>query len=257
MSDEVEDYEVEECANQHLVLVSGASSTGKSSSLYPLRNNSRVLYLNCENNKRLPFPNKFECHTITDPYDVYEAFDYAEEDGKDDIDIIVIDTLTFLMEMFESEHVINSTNTMQAWGDYAQFIKRLFSQYIAKSTKTVIVMAHTSNVINEDKIAEVCVQVKGSVMKVGVESFFSTIVSTKKVPLKKIEKSGADNEYLNITEDDEEMGIKYVFQTRLTKDTVNERMRSPIGMWNKKSTYIDNNIAYLVDKLDKYYGEED
>ena len=58
-----------------LVLIAGASSSGKSASLMSLENQEGVLYLNCESGKRLPFPNKFDKHTITDPLQVYEAFD--------------------------------------------------------------------------------------------------------------------------------------------------------------------------------------
>lgn len=142
-------------------------------------------------------------------------------------------------------------------GEYAQFAKRLFSQYIAKSTKNVIILAHTSNVVNDDQITETCVQVKGSLMKTGVESFFSTVISTKKIPLKKIEKMGCESDMLNITEDDEDVGFKYVFQTKLTKDTVNERMRSPLGMWSRKEIYIDNNLQHVINRSHEYYNVEE
>lgn len=105
--------DVEVCENDHLVLISGASATGKSASLMGLQNQEGVLYLNCENNKKLPFKNKFETVNITDPMDVYEAFEYAEEEDSG-IHTIVIDTFTYLMDMYESEYVLKSTNTMQA-----------------------------------------------------------------------------------------------------------------------------------------------
>ena len=251
-----EEQGIEVCENDHLVLISGASSTGKSASLMGLKNQDGVLYLNCENNKKLPFKNSFEKVNITDPMDVYEAFEYAEEEDSG-IHTIVIDTFTYLMDMYESEYVLKSTNTMQAWGEYAQYAKRLFSQYIAKSTKNVIILAHTSNVVNDDQITETCVQVKGSLMKTGVESFFSNVISTKKVPLKKIEKAKCESDYLNITEDDEDVGIKYVFQTKLTKETVNERMRAPLGMWSRKEVFIDNNLQNVIDRLREYYADEE
>jgi hypothetical protein len=61
------------------------------------------------------------------------------------------------------------------------------------------------------------------------------------------------NPLLNITEDDEMLGYKHVFQTRLTKETVGERIRSPMGMWDKSETFIDNNIQNVIDRLHKYY----
>ena len=46
-----------------------------------------------------------------------------------------------------------------------------------------------------------------------------------------------------------------MFQTRLTKDTVNERLRGPMGMWDAKETYIDNNIQLVLDHINEYYAD--
>ena len=59
---------------------------------------------------------------------------------------------------------------------------------------------------------------------------------------------------LPLTPEDEANGFKYVFQTRLTKETVNERIRSPMGMWDIKETYIDNNLQNVINRLHKYYS---
>ena len=53
--------------------------------------------------------------------------------------------------------------------------------------------------------------------------------------------------------EDKANGFKYVYQTRLTKETVNERMRSPMGMWDMKETYIDNNLQNVINRLHEYY----
>ena len=127
------------------------------------------------------------------------------------------------------------------------------SQYVAKSTKRVIFLAHTMDVLNEaEMINETLVKVKGSIMNNGVESMFTTVVSTKKVPLKKL--TDMDSGLLNITDEEEMLGFKYVFQTKLTKDTVNERIRSPLGMWETKETYIDNDVANVLQRLHEYYS---
>lgn len=98
--------------NTNLILISGKSATGKSASLMKLKNQEGVMYLNCENNKALPFKNDFKQYTITDPMQVYEAFDVAAT--KPEIHTIVVDTLTYLMDMYETLYVLNATNTMQA-----------------------------------------------------------------------------------------------------------------------------------------------
>lgn len=236
--------------NDHLVLISGKSATGKSACLMGLENPEGVMYLNCENNKKLPFRSKFMELTVTDPLQVYEAFEEAE--NMPDVHTIVVDTATYMMDMFESMYVLTAADTRAAWGDYAQFWKKLMQQYVANSTKNVIFLAHTSDVMNEtDQVMESFVKFKGSIMNNGVESYFSTVISTKRVPLKELKEY--DNDMLEITEDDEAVGFKYVFQTKLTKKTTGERIRSSLGMWDRKETFIDNNAQHVVNRLREYY----
>ena len=237
--------------NNNLILISGKSATGKSFSLHNIPNPEGVMYLCCENNKALPFPNKFKSFNITDPLQIYDAFMAAEK--QDSIHTIVVDSLTFMMDMYETNLVIPSTNGLKAWGDYAQFFKKLMNNYVASSTKKIIFTAHTLDVLNEIEMTnETLVKVKGSLMNNGIESFFSNVISTKKIPIKKLKEYGSP--LLNISEEEEMLGYKHVFQTRLTKETVNERMRSPLKMWDVKETYIDNNVQNVFDRIESYYA---
>lgn len=238
--------------NDHLVLLCGKSATGKSASLMGLENPEGVMYLNCEAGKRLPFRAKFKQFTITDPLQIYEAFDAAE--GRDDVHTIVIDSLTYLLDMYESIYVLNSTNTMKAWGDFAQYFKVLMQQHVAKSSKRVIFTAHTSDTLNESEmIMETKVPVKGSLKNNGIESYFTVVISSKKVPLKLLKEYSSD--LLTITPEEETLGFKYVFQTKLTKETVNERLRGPLGLFDNNETFIDNNMQLVLNRLKEYYGE--
>jgi hypothetical protein len=237
--------------NDNLVLIAGKSSTGKSASLMGLENPEGVMYLNCESGKKLPFKAKFKQYVITDPLQVFEAFEAAE--NMPDVHTIVIDTLTYLMDMYESLYVYNSANTQKAWGDFAQYYKALMQNYVAKCTKNVIFLAHTSDSLNEAEMTmETKVPVKGSIKNNGIESYFSVVISTKKVPLKALRDYSSD--LLNITPDEEALGFKYVFQTRLTKDTVGERMRGPLGLFETKETFIDNNAQLVLNRLHNYYA---
>lgn len=240
--------------NQQLVLIAGESGTGKSASLMNLPNPERVMYLNCEAGKQLPFPNKFKKFTITDPYEVFEGFDHAQ--NNPDYDVIIVDTLTFLMDMFESLYVIPSTNTMQAWGQYQQFFKTLMQEKVAASDKSVIILAHTRSDLDES-VGEMrtAVPVKGALKNNGIEAYFSTVVSTKKMSLKDLEPFRKDNDLLDITEDDEDLGFKHVFQTRVTKATRGERIRSPMGLFTRQQTYANNDASRLLDHLHAYYGD--
>lgn len=234
--------------NDQLVLVCGESATGKSACL---RNLENVLYLNCESGKRLPFKTKsFKEAVITDPMQVYAAF---EHDKTPDYDYIVIDGLNYLMDMYESMYVLTATNKMSAWSDYAQYFKKLMQQYIAKSSNSVIVTAHTRSALNEEAMAkETKVPIKGALANQGVESYFSTVVATKKMRLVDLE--NYENDLLTISDRDNAVGYKHVFQTLITADTVQERMRSPMGMFSDNETYIDNEAVLLMNRLKEYYA---
>jgi hypothetical protein len=237
--------------NDHLVLIGGKSASGKSASLMNIANPEGVMYLNCESGKKLPFRSKFKEFTITDPLQIEEAFQHAET--LPDIHTIVVDSLTYLMDMFESVYVLNAANTMKAWGDYSQFFKRLMQSHVAKSTKNVIFLAHTLDTLNEATMQmETCVPVKGALKNQGVESYFSIVLGTKKMPLKNLEQYGSD--LLNITPEEEALGFKYVFQTKITKDTTNERLRGPIGLFETAETFTDNDCQKVLDRLHEYYA---
>ena len=236
--------------NDQLILLCGKSATGKSTSLMGLKNPEGVMYLNCESGKKLPFKSKFKQYTITDPYQVFEAFDAAA--GMDDVHTIVVDSLTYLLDMFESVYVLPSTNGMQAWGQFAQYFKNLMQQYVAKSTKNVIFTAHTSDTLNEgEMVLETKVPVKGSLKNNGIESYFTVVMASKKVPLKSLKEY--DSTLLTVTPEEEALGFKYVFQTKITKESVNERLRGPLGLFDTKETFIDNNMQLVIDRLHTYY----
>lgn len=235
--------------NTQLVLISGESASGKSASLMNIRNQEKWMYLNCESGKRLPFRNKFNAYNVIDPYQVHEGLDHAKH--SDHIGVI-IDTVTFLMDMFETQYVLPSTNTMAAWGQYAQFFKIMMQEKVASLGKPVIIMGHVRDDLDEKAMEmKTKVPVKGALQNNGIEAYFSTVVSTKKISLTKL--AAYENDLLHITEDDELLGYKHVFQTRLTKETTGERIRSPMGLFTKAETFMDNDAQLLLDRLKEFY----
>lgn len=237
--------------NDQLALIGGLSGTGKSASLRTIRNQKNWMYLNCEAGKRLPFQNEFQSYRIEDPYQVHEAFDYGT--GNPDIHGIIVDTATFMMDMLETIHVLPAVNTMAAWGNYAQFFKILMQQKVVAFGKPVLILAHTREDLDEKAMEmKTSVPIKGSLKNNGVEAYFSTVVAAKKVSLKELE--AYPNDLLTLTEEDEMLGYKHVFQTRLTKATVGERIRSPMGLFTREQTFMDNDAQRLLDHLHAFYG---
>lgn len=240
--------------NDFMVLVGGESGAGKSTSLMNLKDQEGVLYLNCDAGKKLPFKNKFETAVITQPNQVLEGLAYANSEEGKHIHTVVIDTLSFLMEMYETQVVLRSDNTLTAWGQYSQFLKTLMQEYIAGMSKNVIILAHVADYIDETGAKKVQVPLKGAAAKVGVEAYLSVIVTAKKVPVKELEQH--KNQYLNITDEDIAQGFKHVFQTKITARTTAERIRGPIGMFASNEVYMDNDMQMLLDILHTYYDDE-
>lgn len=237
--------------NDQLVLIVGYSATGKSASLRNIRDQDKWLYLNCEAGKRLPFRNNFAQYRIEDPYQIHEAFDYGT--NNPDIKGIITDSLTFLMDMYETQYVLNSANTMQGWSNFAQYFKILMQQKVTAFAKPTIFTAHVSDVLDEKAMEmKTYVPIKGSLKNNGVEAYFSTVVAAKRMPIKDLK--GYENPMLNITDEEQDLGYKHVFQTRPTKTTTGERLRSPMGMFSKSETFIDNDAQLLLDHLDEFYN---
>lgn len=249
MSD-TEDEDVSEFINDQLVGIVGESTTGKSASLRNLRDQEKVMYLNCEAGKRLPFRNDFKTFKIVDPYQIYEAFDHAT--NNKDYNVIVIDTLTFLMDMYESQFVIGSANTMAGWANYNQYFKELMQSKVAKTDKSVLILAHTKEEYDEKSLSyKSAIPIKGALKGTGIEAYFSTVVAAKRATIKELETYGSD--LLEIDPEEKDLGYKHVFQTRITKQTTGERIRSPMGLFNKSQTYMDNDAQKLLDHLHNYY----
>ena len=240
--------------NNNLVLIVGKSGSGKSASLRNLKDPKGVIYLNCEAGKELPFASKFKKQTITDPRQVPAIIQQAEDHSQ--IHTIVIDTITFLMDMFESNLVLTAKNKMEGWSNYAQFWKKMMQQTVASSSKNIIMLAHTMDVLNEnDGVMETLVKVKGSIMNQGIEAYFCNVIAAKKLPVTALE--NYENPLLEITPEEEALGYKYVYQTKLTKETVHERLRGPLGLWKTEETYIDNDAQHVLDRLHEYYADEE
>lgn len=240
--------------NKNIVMVMGKPNTGKSTSLRNLPQQSMV-YLNADL-KELPFRNKFmQAVEIADAKDVIEYIDQIEQEPG--VTGAVLDTLTFLMSMYERQHVVPFAGTktgQAAWGEYGNFYRDLIHS-IKAGTKDYAIFAHEDESLNEQaQMMESRVPVKGAVGKVGVEADFTTILRTMQIPIKKLEDLKIENELLNITDAEREDGVKYVFCTRVTKETAGSKMRSAMGLWGRNELYIDNDMDLVFKRLRTYYG---
>ena len=233
----------------HLYLTDRCIVTHNTASLRNINEPEGVVYFNFDG-KGLPFKSKFKEVFIEDVADIFDYLNEIKEVDK--VHTIIIDTITFMMDQYETQYVVNSSNTLKSWGNYQQFYKQVMHKLKA-SGKNVIVLAHEKKVMNEEEmVLETKVPVKGAVGNLGVEADFEVVLSAKKIPLKKLEYIGK-TELLKPEPTDEIYGFKYVFQTMLDKDTLNEKMRSPMGMWKyPEEKYINNDVQLVIDRLNEY-----
>lgn len=242
--------------NRFGVLISGPSSSGKSASLAEIKQQERWLYGNAEH-KELPFPSKFVELDITEPNHIFEMLDHVIEhqDEPDGPLGAIVDSLTFLMEMKESQDVYLASNGQQAWADFAQYFKKIMHEKVAHIHVPVVFLAHTLTQIDDLGVSTTSVPIKGSLKNNGVEAYFSLVVSTKRMSIKDLTANpDYDQDLLRITDDDRANGFKYVFQTRLTPKTLGERIRAPMKMFNVNQTFMDNDVQLLMDHVSRYYN---
>jgi hypothetical protein len=238
--------------NKNIVLIMGKPNTGKSTSLMYLKNQERFAYLNADL-KELPFKSRFAANIeISDAQDVLGYIDSIEEEPE--VDGGILDTLTFLMQMYERQYVTPYAGTKSgqaAWGGYGDFYRNVIHK-LKSGTKDYAILAHAATQHDEENFSmETAVPIKGAVGRTGVEADFTTILSTKQMPIKKLQ--GFENDLLHITDEEKEDGFKFVFVTRITKDTIGEKMRSAMGLWDRKELYIDNDLNQVFQRLKDYY----
>lgn len=233
------------------LMISGESGSGKSWSLKNLKNQRGVLYLNCEAGKPLPFRNQFVHRNVVDPLDIEGYYEAIADDDQKRFHTIVIDTASFMMDAYEAIHVQNAANTMKAWGEYGAFFRRLMNQHVAVSPAMTIFLGHLKSELDEEAgVVRTSVPVKGALKNAGLEAFFTTVINVRKERTKNLK----PNTLLTISEEEEELGFKHVFQTRTVKATVGDRIRSPEGLFSKDETYINNDAQVVLDRLVDYFS---
>ena len=154
--------------NKNLVLILGKPNTGKSASLRNLPQKT-MAYLNADL-KEIPFQSNFASSVeIADALEVLDYIDAIEEEAG--ITGGVLDTITFLMQMYERQYVVPFAGTktgQSAWGDYGNFYRNMIHKLKAGS-KNYAILAHEATEYNElNSRMDSYVPIKGAVGKVGV-----------------------------------------------------------------------------------------
>ena len=247
------------------ILIEGASGSGKTSSLANLPNPETVLFLNCEG-KELPYKHDFCEFRITDPFQVHaalnklinkEKFKHPKTGEMVDISVVILDSFTFLMDMYEAMYVVTSDDTRGAWGTYAVFIRETMLNKVSKLDIPFVATCHI--LINDDmeemqKVSRSAI--KGSIGKGnGLESYFTTVVYAKRMRLRDIEPYLENATMLNLTDEEKFDEKKHVFVTRPAKQHSGDRIKSPRGMFSPNDLYMNNDVHTLILHINNFYKD--
>lgn len=237
-----------------IIFLSGRSDTGKTASLRNLENPKKKLYLNFES-KDVPFQFDFVERKIVDPYQLHTLSEKLIENGTEKFDTLIVDSITACMSLFTVKYMgQDCTDTRAAWGAYGDFYEKWAKEILPRLPQQVIVLAHVDE-YEEKGTLNTYYQavVQGRLAKIGLEADFGLVANTVLMPTADLK--NFETPLLNVTEEDEIEGFKYVIQTRKTLDTKDTKIRSPLGMWDKNETYIDSNVQLLLDRFNQYYSK--
>jgi hypothetical protein len=217
--------------NQKIFLVIGNSGSGKTSSLRNMPLEKTVL-INTELKSMLPFKghHRLKKHwLLNDVHKLMMGLKMLEEDPE--VEYIVLDSLSYLMNMYELQVVKTSSNTMRTWGDYGDFYRNLI-MFIKSSCKNWVIMCHPKEIFDE-KAGEIRVSaaIKGSLSGL-IEADFNVVV------------------YTDITVDEEGMP-QYRFLVKKTKESLSKSVKSPFDMFDESHTK-SNDVMEVFESITKY-----
>ncbi len=212
------------------MLIVGDSGFGKTTSLRNL-DLSKMIYINVDK-KTLPFKSKdlYKHVMLESTQQLINGLEAAEAD--EGVEFIVIDTLTFLGDMFYSEHIENSSNGMKAWGDYKSYLNHVIDMG-KRSNKHYIFLAHASDIYDEkEMVTKTFAKIQGSLKGGGIEAHFTFVFYAKVIP-------------------DSDGMPQYMLQTNKTKGNVGVSAKTPMGCFEE--AYIPNDVSEVMKTIDTFY----
>lgn len=221
--------------NQKIFLVIGSSGSGKTSSLRNMPLEKTVL-INTELKSMLPFRGhaRLKKHwLLNDINKLMPGLTLLEKDPE--VEYIVLDSLSYLMNMYELQVVKTSTNGMRAWGEYGDFYRSLI-MLIKSSSKNYVIMCHPKEVFDE-KAGEIKVSaaIKGSLSGL-VEADFNVVA------------------YTDVSADEDGMPL-YRFLVKKTKESLSKSVKSPFDMFDEPYTK-SNDVMEVFDAITNYINGE-
>jgi len=211
------------------VLCVADTGCGKTSSLRGL-DLSKVCYVNVDS-KPIPFRHADLNKNITLENTAQLINGMEQIEGDDSVEYCVIDTISFLADMFYAEHIENSSNGMKGWADYKSYLLKVIN--MAKRSRIhYIFLAHSADVYDDkEMITKTFSKVQGSLKGGGLEGHFTYVL-------------------YNIVKADADGMPEYLYLTNKTKGYVGVSAKTPFEMID---TWIKNDITIFFDAVDTYH----
>ena len=217
--------------NKKIIMVVGEPGSGKTSSLrnMPLE---ETVYIDIDRKSIKSFKgmDKLKQWVKLDYVDhIIPGLKAIEDD--DEVNFVVIDTLSFLLDLFVAQKIDTAEDTRAAWGDYKKFYKEIIN-HVKTSKKSFIFMTHPKTVYNEQEMeSKTFAYAQGSIAG-KMEGDFAVVIYTRK--------------YLN------KSGIPaFGFSVNLTKETLHTSVKTPFSMFDEP-TLDDNDIMEVFKAIDEY-----
>jgi len=217
--------------NKKMILIVGGTGTGKTTSLRNI-DKKKAVYIDFDRKAIKAFRDM-------DTFREWIKIDYVDHlmpglaglEADPDTDTIIIDTLSFALDMFVAQKIDTAEDTRAAWGDYKRWYKELI--HLAKSSsKTYIFLTHDKSTYNEAAMeTKTVAYAQGSIAGM-IEADFALVAYSHKF----VNSSGMP---------------AWGFLVGPTKETLALSAKSPMGMF-ESPLIEDNDVLTLIKAADEY-----
>jgi len=218
--------------NKKMILVVGPTGSGKTTSLRNL-DKTKTVYIDFDRKAIKAFRDM-------DKFREWVKIDFIDHlmpglaglESDPECDTIVIDTLSFALDMFVAQKIDTAADTRAAWGDYKKWYKEMI-HFAKSSSKSYIFLTHEKSSYNEASMeVKTTAYAQGSISGM-IEADFAVVAYSHK--------------YV-----DEATGLPaYGFLVGPTKDTIALSAKSPMGMFGSP-LLKDNDVIELLEAADSY-----
>ena len=229
----------------------GVSGSGKTTACQRLMELPTTLYIIAEIGlKRPAFATGCTIVELVDPASLSAVIEEQLATGK--FNALIVDTYSSVLSRYESDHVLTSSNTQDAWGKYGQFhIKSIgYLSELANAGFNVIVINHKKEIYDkEGNLLRSTLPLKGAMANYGVEATFNIMVEC--CTLDPISIAAFPNPHLVITPREQRQQVKHCFKLEADIGDLSPLIKIPTQLYGEDSLVVNADTLRLVKLIAK------